>query len=119
MNLKAFAVVLLLSLSIAAQTNNSSRKMAVTFDDLPYIAAGQPPNLRNAQRATREILRVLTAHHAPAIGFVNEEKLQIRGEVDARIALLQQWLDAGMILGNHTYSHPDFNTLPIYSLRTR
>jgi len=35
------------------------------------------------------------------------------GEVDARIALLQQWVDAGMILGNHTYSHPDFNTLTI------
>jgi peptidoglycan/xylan/chitin deacetylase (PgdA/CDA1 family) len=35
------------------------------------------------------------------------------GEVDARIALLQEWVDAGMILGNHTFSHPDFNTLTI------
>src|SRR6266542_763272 len=90
MNLKVLVVILFLSLSTAAQ-----------------------PNLRNAQRVTKEILRVLVAHHAPAVGFVNEEKLQIPGEVDARIALLQQWVDAGMILGNHTYSHPDFNTLTI------
>jgi len=112
MNLKVLVVILFLSLSTAAQTNHASRKMAVTIDDLPYVAAAQP-NLRNAQRVTKEILRVLVAHHAPAVGFVNEEKLQIPGEVDARIALLQQWVDAGMILGNHTYSHPDFNTLTI------
>lgn len=113
MNLKAFVFILFLSFSTAAQTTQPARKMAVTIDDLPYIAAGQPPNLRNAQRATKEILRVLVAHQAPAIGFVNERKLEIKGEVDARIALLQQWIDAGMVLGNHTYSHPDFNRLTI------
>jgi peptidoglycan/xylan/chitin deacetylase (PgdA/CDA1 family) len=37
----------------------------------------------------------------------------VAGEVDARIALLQQWVKAGAILGNHTYSHPDFNRLTI------
>ena len=31
----------------------------------------------------------------------------------ARVALLQQWVDAGVILGNHTYSHPDFNRLTV------
>ncbi len=113
MNLKLLITILLLSLSVTPQTNKPSRNIAVTFDDLPYVAAGQPQYLTSAQRATREILRVLQAHHAPAVAFVNEDKLQITGEVDARIALLQQWIDAGMILGNHTYSHPDFNALTI------
>ena len=113
MNLKLLVTTLLLSLSVTAQTNKPSRNIAVTFDDLPYVAAGQPQYLPSAQRATKEILRVLQAHHAPAVAFVNEDKLQITGEVDARIALLQQWVDAGMILGNHTYSHPDFNALTI------
>jgi peptidoglycan/xylan/chitin deacetylase (PgdA/CDA1 family) len=105
------ALTILLVLSIAAQTNKSPRKMAVTFDDLPYVAAGRQPSLPNARRATNEIIRVLQAHRAPAVAFVNENKLQASGEVDARITLLQQWVDAGMILGNHTYSHPDLNTL--------
>jgi len=113
MNLKLLITTLLLSLSVTAQTNKPSRDIAVTFDDLPYVAAGQPQYLPSARRATKEILRALQAHHAPAVAFVNEDKLQITGEVDARIALLQQWIDAGMILGNHTYSHPDFNALTI------
>ena len=107
------ALTILLVLSIAAQTNNPSRKMAVTFDDLPYLAAGRQPYLSNARRVTDEIIRVLQSHRAPAVAFVNENKLQESGEADARIALLKQWVDAGMILGNHTYSHPDFNTLTV------
>lgn len=113
MNLKLLITTLLLSLSVTAQTNKPSRNIALTFDDLPYVAVGQPQYLPSAQRATKEILSVLEAHHAPAVAFANEDKLQITGEMDARVALLQQWVDAGMILGNHTYSHPDFNALTI------
>jgi peptidoglycan/xylan/chitin deacetylase (PgdA/CDA1 family) len=112
MNFKLPFAVLLLSLSATAQTNKPSRSMVVTFDDLPYVAV-EHHDLPSAQRATKEILRVLRARHVPVVAFVNEGKLQVAGEVDARIALLQQWVDAGMILGNHTYSHPDFNTLTI------
>ena len=100
---------LLTSFSAAAQ----SRKMAVTIDDLPFMLASHPQYLPNAQRVTKELLRVLRVHRAPAIGFVNEGQLQVTGERDARIALLQQWLDAGMTLGNHTYSHPDLNAVSI------
>jgi peptidoglycan/xylan/chitin deacetylase (PgdA/CDA1 family) len=112
--LLAFApiTVLLFSLSVAGQTDRPARKMAVTFDDLPYVAIEQQ-GLPSAQRATKEILRVLKAHNTPVVAFVNEGQLQVTGEVDARIALLQQWVDAGAILGNHTYSHPDFNLLTI------
>jgi peptidoglycan/xylan/chitin deacetylase (PgdA/CDA1 family) len=113
MNLKPLIAILLLSLSAIAQTNKPSRKMAVTFDDLPFVAAGQSAYLPSARRATKEILRVLQTQHVPAVGFVNEGKLQAAGEADARIALLKQWVDAGLILGNHTYSHPDFNRLTI------
>ncbi len=84
--------------------------MSVTFDDLPYVDIDQR-DLSNAKRATKEILRVLQTHRVPVVAFVNEGQLQVNGEVDARIALLQQWVDAGMILGNHTYSHPDLNML--------
>jgi peptidoglycan/xylan/chitin deacetylase (PgdA/CDA1 family) len=109
MKLKTLLALFLLSWSVAGQ----SRTMAVTIDDLPFMVAGHPQYLPNAQRVTKELLRVLRVHKAPAIGFVNERQLQVTGEVDARIALLQQWLDAGMTLGNHTYSHPDLNALSV------
>ena len=109
MNFKTLLAILWLSLSIAAQP----RTMAITIDDLPFVAIGHPQYLPIAQRGTKEILRVLQAHRVTAVGFVNENKLQATGEVDARIALLQQWVDAGMILANHTYSHPDLNTQTI------
>jgi peptidoglycan-N-acetylglucosamine deacetylase len=94
--------------SFALGHQRAERKMALTFDDLPYVASAGQPWLSNAQRTTNQILAVLQQHRAPAIGFVNENKLQ-GVESQARTALLQQWLDAGMTLGNHTYSHPDFN----------
>src|SRR5688572_9900397 len=112
MNLKILLFILLTSLSVSAQTNKASRRMAVTFDDLPYVDNGQR-GLPGAQRATKQILRALQKHRAPVVAFVNEGPLQVTGQVDERIALLQQWVDAGMILGNHTFSHPDFNALTI------
>ena len=104
-------VLLLLALGLSVSLAAQSRTMAITIDDLPYVALSHPQYLPHAQRATKEILRALQAHRVTAVGFVNEDKLQATGEVDARIALLQQWVDARMILANHTYSHADFNAL--------
>jgi peptidoglycan/xylan/chitin deacetylase (PgdA/CDA1 family) len=90
------------------------RTIALTFDDLPYVdAASQTADgLVRARRVTDTILRVLDAHQAPAVGFVTENKLS-GADRDARIALLERWIEAGAVLGNHTYSHPDFNALSI------
>ena len=101
-----------MSLSVSAQTNKPSRRMAVTFDDLPYVDIGQR-GLPGAQRATKKILRVLQERRVPAVAFVNEGQLQGAGGVNARTALLQQWVDARVVLGNHTFSHADFNTLTV------
>jgi peptidoglycan/xylan/chitin deacetylase (PgdA/CDA1 family) len=89
------------------------RTLALTFDDLPFVAAGEP-YFPAATRTTATLLRVLRQHRAPAIGFVNEGQLDAGGERrSAREALLQEWIDAGMSLGNHTYAHRDFNTQTI------
>jgi peptidoglycan/xylan/chitin deacetylase (PgdA/CDA1 family) len=45
---------------------------------------------------------------------VNEGKLAPGGRLDARrVALLKQWVDAGLELGNHSYSHFDLHTTPL------
>ncbi|HMG33862.1 MAG TPA: polysaccharide deacetylase family protein [Blastocatellia bacterium] len=99
-------------MSSSGQDKTPLRKMAVTFDDLPYVGL-ERRDLQSAQRATRELLRTLTMHRVPVVAFVNEGKLQVSGEEESRIALLRQWVDAGMVLGNHTYSHPDLNALTV------
>jgi peptidoglycan/xylan/chitin deacetylase (PgdA/CDA1 family) len=85
-----------------------TRAIALTFDDLPFMTAGGA-YFPDARRVTTELLSVLNRHKAPAVGFVNEWQLDVAGDRPARVALLRQWIDAGMTLGNHTYSHPDFN----------
>ena len=50
------------------------------------------------------LLRGLKRHHLPAIGFVNESKVDAMDHAQ-QTANLEKWLDAGMNLGNHTYSH--------------
>lgn len=105
----AFAVVL--ALGPASTQSPTPRRMAITIDDLPGVPADAPvAALRSMTDAMVEALR---AAQAPAFGFVNEGKLTIRGETHERTALLETWLDAGVPLGNHTYSHPDLNTMPL------
>ena len=85
-------------------------EVALTFDDLPY--AGFSPSTEDAQQATRLLLAGLRRHHLPATGFVNEIQLD-KSDRGKRIALLSEWLDAGMDLGNHIYSHRSLTNTPL------
>jgi peptidoglycan-N-acetylglucosamine deacetylase len=77
------------------------REVAVTFDDLPTPHG----DLEDMRSITKRLLESFKRTNVPVIGFVNEGKLYVRGETDARIELLRHWLDAGYDLGNHTFSH--------------
>jgi len=86
--------------------------VAITVDDLPGAVPGSDKemgNQRDLQRDNREVLHAIVKHKVPALGFVIEAKLQVSGERDARAALLEEWIRAGMELGNHTYLHVHFN----------
>jgi len=87
--------------------------MAVTLDDLPYARIGDAAYLPSARKATAKILSTLKKHKVPAVGFVNERQLEFGNEREDRTALLRDWITSGMMLGNHTYSHPDFNQLTV------
>lgn len=92
----------------------STRTVALTIDDLPYAPGDAVRNtIPHAQHVTHAILAVLDKHHVPATAFVNEAMLNVAGEFEERRALLQQWVDAGAILGNHTFSHMDLNAATV------
>src|SRR5215213_3062229 len=107
------SIILLCGLITSLNAQTPRRTMAVTIDELPYGKIGEGVYLKRAQAATSKILNTLKKHKVPAVGFVNERMLEDPRERDGRIALLRQWVDRGMVLGNHTYSHPDFNRLTI------
>jgi peptidoglycan/xylan/chitin deacetylase (PgdA/CDA1 family) len=90
--------------------------VAVTFDDLP-VATTTWTDLPTQLKITSNLLRSVVANKVPAIGFVIEKKLFQDNELDeGRVELLQMWLDAGLELGNHTFSHLDLHQtmLPDY-----
>lgn len=104
----ALLSLILMLLSVADGQLPDRKRIALTFDDLPMAVAGNDQaagHLSDVQRINAALLDVLARHHAQAVGFVNEIKLNVAGERDARSAVLQQWLAAGLDLGNHTYSH--------------
>ncbi len=90
-----------------------ARRVAVTFDDLPgasVIGDGTPA----LEAMTERLLAAIRAAGVPTIGFVNEGKLLASGARDeARVAVLRKWLEAGLELGNHTFSHPDLHHTPL------
>lgn len=84
--------------------------VALTFDDLPTMALTGDPTY--ADVTTKRLLDGLRRHHVPATGFVIGEKLEGAGG-GAHMTLVKQWLAAGMVLGNHTYSHISLNKTPV------
>lgn len=110
------AVALIVGLSALGGTSYAEdsadvREVAVTFDDLP--SAGGQLDLAELQDLTEDLLQAITKHKVPAVGFVNEGKVYVKGEIDARARTLERWTEEGLELGNHTFAHPSFNTTPL------
>jgi peptidoglycan/xylan/chitin deacetylase (PgdA/CDA1 family) len=76
-------------------------RLAVTVDDLP----GSGPEVLGYTHVqmVKDIIAVLQAHHVPhAAGFIVGEMLQMHPE---RREAIDAWVQAGFLVGNHTYSH--------------
>ena len=106
-------IVFLFCLVPSVHGQTPARTMAVTFDDLPYVKFREGAYVVRGQAATAKILNTLKKHKVVAVGFVNEHMLESAADREARIDLLRRWVTSGMTLGNHTYSHPDFNRLTV------
>jgi peptidoglycan/xylan/chitin deacetylase (PgdA/CDA1 family) len=100
-----FALIFFIGLkNLSAQ----QKEIAVTIDDLPLN--GPQFDAARLRLMTDKFLAGIKKHQIPAVGFVNESLLYMPNETDARIAILKSWIDAGVELGNHTFSHSGFKT---------
>lgn len=102
------SVVFVFSTANIAQT----RQIAVTIDDLPVVSTRK--DIATRRTITRSLLDGIKKQNIPAIGFVNENKLHTDDKRDeAQVDLLRMWLDAGLELGNHTFSHMSLHDNPL------
>jgi peptidoglycan/xylan/chitin deacetylase (PgdA/CDA1 family) len=98
--------------NLAERAPTPQRAVAITIDDLPRGGDGSPPSFDAVYAMNERLLRPFAAGRLPVIGFVNAHHENTLGADNLR-RLLNLWLDAGAELGNHTYSHPDLNRVPL------
>ena len=106
-----FAVLVSLPFASPAQSTKE-KQVAITFDDLPVASTVQTDE--GWALITNKLLRTMKRNKLPVVGFVNENKLYSAGKLNPkRVALLRAWLQAGLELGNHTFSHRSLNSIPL------
>lgn len=117
---KVIALVIVLCLVVTlnqkAETKSlntkTKRVVAITFDDLPVVSLRR--DIESRKEITSKLLNHIKNAKVPAVGFVNERQLFPNEKRDeAQVDLLRSWLDSGLELGNHTYSHQSLNSTPI------
>jgi peptidoglycan/xylan/chitin deacetylase (PgdA/CDA1 family) len=87
------------------------RQVAITIDDLPL--GGDLPQGRDLAAIRAMTVKLLAPlRGVPVIGFVNGGRAGSLSDADLQ-TILKIWLDHGATLGNHTWSHPDLNTVPL------
>lgn len=84
-------------------------RLAVTLDDLPFVGPTAPGEGRTA--AVDRILAAAAVREVPLAGFVT-----CRNEAGEPGALAR-WVDAGVTLGNHSWSHRSLDDLGLEAWR--
>ncbi|STX42873.1 polysaccharide deacetylase [Legionella donaldsonii] len=95
---RKFFIIALLFFTVLADTSFAQKRLiAITIDDLPFV--GEAKNFH-----LNMIINAIKSHEIPATGFI------IAGEVNPdNWKMLHKFRDAGLGLGNHTFSHLNLN----------
>src|SRR5579872_730402 len=104
-----------ISMALPGARGAEGRKVALTIDDGPVDNPSR--DLETFQRIADGIRESFLAERVPVTLFINERQLNVPGQRDGRIAVLEKWLDAGLDLGNHTYSHRSANRVPVWQFQ--
>jgi peptidoglycan/xylan/chitin deacetylase (PgdA/CDA1 family) len=108
MKIRLFALSffsILLPLLMSVTICKAETQIAITVDDLP--SPGSLPDGVSPMDIAQKILATFKKHHISDVyGFVNASSIQKNGSSEQ---VLARWVDAGHLLGNHTFSH-----MPLY-----
>jgi peptidoglycan-N-acetylglucosamine deacetylase len=101
-------VRLLVSAAVVTGTIASARaqQIAFTWDDLPAHSA-LPPGETRVEIGRKIVAAMKDAHMPPVYGFVNGSFTE---QEPLSTPMLKEWHNAGLPLGNHTWSHMNLNT---------
>ncbi len=106
---KFYNLCILLSLSLLSSSSFAqTREIAITIDDLPLVASqmNTPGNIQRSTERFMRIIQILTENKVPATGFV------IAGAIEkGQWEFLEKFRSAGFMIGNHTYSHYNLNSM--------
>lgn len=104
-------LIILIFTSCTTIVFGQDKKIAITVDDVPCSHCKETESIIELNQ---KLISTLKKYDVPAIGFVNEEKLYHNDvENTEMVNILKAWLDSGLELGNHTYSHIYINSIPI------
>lgn len=98
--------LLFLFIALFSSVCFAEREIAITMDDLPLVASrmNTPGNQQRSTERFTQIVQTFQKYRVPAIGFV------IAGAIEkGQWAFLEQFRQAGFMLGNHTYTHYDLD----------
>jgi peptidoglycan/xylan/chitin deacetylase (PgdA/CDA1 family) len=104
---------LLFFASLSLITFSQKKQVCFSFDDLPVVTY-RIKDQDAQKRLNAKLISSLNKYRIPAIGFVNEKKLNdSTGLIKYQVDLLKAWVAGGLDLGNHTFSHPDYNNVSL------
>jgi peptidoglycan/xylan/chitin deacetylase (PgdA/CDA1 family) len=90
------------------------RAVAVTFDDVPGVAAvAGACDIAGLRDLTDRLLEALDRTDVPATAFVVGSRVCDAHRVTLLPELLARWRAAGHGIGNHTFSHRDLNAVEL------
>jgi len=89
----------------AGAISANAQKIAFTWDDLPAHST-LPPGETRVDIGRKIITAMKEAQMPPAYGFVNGVRTE---DEPLSTPMLKEWRDAGLPLGNHTWSHMNLN----------
>ncbi len=92
-------------LTLAGLIPASGQQIAFTWDDLPAHST-LPPGETRVEIGRKIIAAMRDVHMPPAYGFMNGSFAE---KEPLSVPMLQDWRDAGLPLGNHTWSHMSLN----------
>ncbi|BCA94453.1 polysaccharide deacetylase [Legionella antarctica] len=106
--LSRFKLIFLVTTLFSTFCFAQEREIAITIDDLPLVASqmNTPNNQKRSIDRFNKIIEAFVTYKVPATGFV------IAGAIEkGQWEFLEQFHKAGLMLGNHTYSHYNLNQM--------